>query len=67
MRSTARPLASLVLGLALVAVFAAPARAQLAVGAPAPDFTLTDTLTGQPIALSDSSGEVRVLYFVGWG
>ena len=67
MRSTARPLASLVLGLALAAGLAAPAHAQLAVGASAPDFMLDDTLTGQPISLSDFAGEVRVLYFVGWG
>ena len=67
MRSTARPLASLVLGLALAAGLAAPAHAQLASGEFAPDFTLDDTLTGQPISLSDFAGEVRVLYFVGWG
>ena len=44
----------------------APVHAQLAVGASAPDFTLTDT-QGISHSLSDYAGEVVVLYFVGYG
>lgn len=58
---------SLALILALSALAVSPARAQLAVGATAPDFTLIDT-TGTPHGLtSDYAGEVVVLFFVGYG
>ncbi len=45
---------------------APPAAAQLAVGDPAPDFTLFDT-DGVQRSLSDYDDTVVVLFFVGWG
>ncbi len=45
---------------------APPAAAQLAVGDPAPDFTLLDT-AGVQRSLSDYDDTVVVLFFVGWG
>lgn len=53
-------------GLLLSLTLAAPARAQLPVGADAPDFTLVDT-AGAARSLSDSMGEVVVLFFIGHG
>ena len=52
--------------LAVLLALAAPAAAQLPVGAQAPDFTLQDT-AGIPHTLSDYTDEVVVLFFVGWG
>ena len=52
--------------LATVTALVTPAAAQLAVGANAPDFTLSDT-QGVPRTLSDYDGQVVVLFFVGWG
>jgi len=54
------------LALAVLLALAAPAAAQLPVGASAPDFTLQDT-AGVPRTLSDYTDEVVVLFFVGWG
>ena len=56
----------IVLVLALLLAFAAPAAAQLPVGAAAPDFTLQDT-QGIVRSLGDYTDQVVVLYFVGWG
>lgn len=58
-----------VLGAALLVssqLAAVPAAAQLAVGAPAPDFELIDT-DDVARSLGDYKDEVRVLFFVGWG
>ena len=56
----------ILLVLAVLLVLAAPAAAQLPVGAAAPDFTLQDT-SGVPYTLSNFSNEVVVLFFVGYG
>ena len=49
---------------ALVLAFvAAPAAAEVAVGKPAPDFTLTDT-SGKPVKLSEQKGKFVVLEWV---
>ena len=56
----------ILLVLAVLLAFTAPASAQLPVGAQAPDFTLQDT-QGVPYTLADYSNEVVVLFFVGWG
>jgi cytochrome oxidase Cu insertion factor (SCO1/SenC/PrrC family) len=52
--------------LAVLLALAAPAAAQLPVGADAPNFTLQDT-QGVPYTLSDYADQVVVLFFVGYG
>jgi cytochrome oxidase Cu insertion factor (SCO1/SenC/PrrC family) len=52
--------------LSVLLALAAPAAAQLPVGADAPDFTLQDT-QGVPYTLSDYTDQVVVLFFVGYG
>ena len=48
---------------ALALAFAVPAVAEVAVGKPAPDFTLTDT-SGKQVRLSDQKGKFVVLEWV---
>jgi peroxiredoxin len=58
-----KQIASLAAGIIALAISQASA---LSVGDQAPDFTLTST-TGTQVTLSQSAGQVRVLFFFGCG
>ena len=51
------------LSLLLAACGGASDTGDIAVGQPAPDFTLTDALTGNDVSLSDYAGQPVLLFF----
>jgi len=68
-----RSLARISAAVALLAALAAPARANIAVGSPAPGFTKSQLAggpgawsVGGPISLSDYAGKVVVLFLLGY-
>lgn len=54
---------ALLAGLSLLLVACGGSSDAIAVGQSAPDFTLTDALTGQPVSLSDYAGQPVLLFF----
>ena len=54
---------ALLAGISLLLIACGGSSASIRVGEPAPDFTLTDALTGQEVSLSDYAGQPVLLFF----
>ena len=54
---------ALLAGISLLLIACGGSSGAIRAGQPAPDFTLTDALTGQDVSLSDYAGQPVLLFF----